>query len=312
MQHVYGLESLQLDRPSLVTIGVFDGVHRGHQALIAQLVARAHADQQLAVIVTLFPHPDLVLRNLTGRYYLTTPDEQAELLGGLGVDCVVTLPFNDATRMIRAAEFVTQLRTHLRMAGLWITRDFALGYQREGNFEFLAAQGQLYGFDVREISILIDAQGTRISSTEIRELLKQGAVERAAELLGRPYLLRGPVVHGDQRGRQLGFPTANVQTWDEQILPANGVYACLAQIGDQRYQAMTNVGVRPTFNGIDTRVEAYLIDFSGDLYDQILSVIFIAHLRPELKFDNLDALIAQMHADTARGREILAAYEHAR
>ena len=167
------------------------------------------------------------------------------------------------------------------------------------------------GFTVQEAPVLIDANGKRISSSEIRSLLREGDVVQAAALLGRPYSLAGPVVHGDQRGRQLGFPTANIQTWHEQILPANGVYACLAYVGGKRYQAMVNVGVRPTFNGIDTRVEAYLVDFSGDLYDQHMEITFIERLRAELKFDNLDALITQMKADTVRGQAILDAYEHA-
>src|SRR5215475_2198186 len=135
--HVYNLESITLERPSLVTIGVFDGVHRGHHFLVGQLVQAAHDDDQLAVVVTLFPHPDVVLRGVTGRYYLTTPDQQADLLGALGVDYVVTHPFDEGTRHIRAAEFVDRLLAHLKMAGLWITADFALGYRREGDFTFL-------------------------------------------------------------------------------------------------------------------------------------------------------------------------------
>ena len=136
MQHVYSLEALYLERPALVTIGVFDGVHRGHRFLIDQLVTQAHAADQLAVVLTLYPHPDIVLRGLTERYYLTTPDQQAALLGQSDLDYMVTIPFDEDTRRMRAEVFVDRLLTHLHMAGLWITRDFALGYQREGDFDF--------------------------------------------------------------------------------------------------------------------------------------------------------------------------------
>ncbi len=170
MKHFYGLADLHAERSSLVTIGVFDGVHLGHQHLIGQLVSEAQRTDRQAVVLTLFPHPDLVLRQRTGRYYLTTPDQKAELLGALGVDWVITQPFDDTLRQMRAAAFVDTLLTHLHMTGLWITADFALGYQREGNFAFLQVEGLSKGFEVRAIELLgSDAQGV-ISSSAILPL----------------------------------------------------------------------------------------------------------------------------------------------
>jgi len=305
MNHIYNLADTKLDQPSIVTIGVFDGVHRGHQHLISQLVNAAHSNGRLAVVLTLFPHPDVVLKKLTGRYYLTTPEQKAALLGDLGVDVVVTHPFDDTVRQIRAADFVDQLLAHLNMQSLWVTADFAMGYKREGNFAFLTAQGAQKGFEVKEIGLLGNDGVARISSSAIREALLAGDVEKAAHWLGRPYSIEGPVIHGDHRGRAIGFPTANIQVWDEQVLPANGVYAGWATLNGERFMTVMNIGERPTFAGKDIRVEAHLLDFDRDIYGQRLSVDFVARLRGEQKFSGLDALIQQIRADAERGRSIL-------
>jgi riboflavin kinase/FMN adenylyltransferase len=307
MNHIYGLENANLDKPSIVTIGVFDGVHRGHQHLLAPLVAEAQASNRLAVVLTLFPHPDYVLHNQSGRYYLTTPDQKAEVLGNLGVDVVVTHPFNDEVRHIRAAQFVDQLVAHLKMTSLWVTSDFAMGYEREGNFAFLSQQGREKGFEVRQIDLLTSQSTNVISSSSIRQTLLEGNVEQAAEWLGRPYSVEGPVVHGDHRGRIIGFPTANVESWPEQVIPANGVYACWATLEGERHMAVTNIGQRPTFNGVGTRIEAHILDFDRDIYDMKLAVDFVKRLRGEQKFSVIEALVQQIHADAAQGRELLSA-----
>src|SRR5262249_37375489 len=254
MEHIYHLSHAALERPSIVTIGVFDGVHRGHQHLLHQLVQAALNTGQLAVVLTLFPHPDLVLQGLVGRYYLTTSEQKAALLGDLGIDLVITHPFDQEVRQIRAANFVDQLRSHLKMSSLWVTADFALGYQREGNFAFLSAQGREKGFEVRSVDLLVNDHTEAISSSGIREALLAGDVQKAAAWLGRPYTLVGEVVHGDHRGRTIGFPTANVDVWKEQTVPAYGVYACRARLGSEEFMAVTNVGERPTFGGKDLRV----------------------------------------------------------
>ncbi len=306
MKHIYNLTDARLDQPSVVTIGVFDGVHRGHQHLLGRLVDEAHHSERLAVVLTLFPHPDRVLRGQTGRYYLTTPEQKAALLGQLGVDVVITHPFDEQVRQIRAAAFVDQLRGHLNMTSLWVTADFAMGYKREGNFAYLSAQGAEKGFEVRQIELL-NANGGRISSSAIREALTAGDVERVGAWLGRPYRVDGPVVHGDHRGRTIGFPTANIDVWDEQALPANGVYACWATLGSERFMAMTNIGERPTFGGTSVRVEAYLLDFERDIYGETLALDFVHRLRDEQKFSGLEALVQQIRSDVEKGRALLSA-----
>ncbi len=310
MIHIYNLSDAALEQPSIVTIGVFDGVHRGHQHLLAPLVAEAHATGRLAVVLTLFPHPDVVLRGLTGRHYLTTSEQKARLLGELGVDVVITHPFDDTVRHIRAADFVDQLLEHLKMTSLWLTSDFAMGYKREGNFAYLSAQGAQKGFEVRQIDLLSTStdDGTSvISSSKIREALRTGHVEQAADWLGRPYRVEGIVVHGDHRGRELGFPTANMDVWSEQVLPANGIYACWALLGNERFMAVTSLGIRPQFGGDTVFVEPYLLDFNRDIYGQKLSLDFVKWLRDEAKFSSIDALVEQIRLDVEQGRTILSA-----
>ena len=305
MEHLYDLASAHLTQPSVVTIGVFDGVHRGHQHLIKRLVAEARATNRLAVALTFFPHPDIVLRGLTGRYYLTTPEERAHYLGDLGVDMVITLPFNEDFRQIRAAAFVDMMLAHLRLSSLWVGSDFALGYKREGNVHFLRAQGEAKGFTLQVIDLITAETDGAISSTTIREALLAGEVEKARDWLGRSYTLTGEVVHGDHRGRELGFPTANMDVWEHQVIPANGIYAGWAMLGEERFMAATSVGIRPQFNGEDVRVEAYLLDFDRDIYGQQLTFSFEKYLRPEMKFNNLEGLIAQIDADVQTTRVYL-------
>lgn len=305
MSHIQNLSNAHLKNASVVTIGVFDGVHRGHQHLIRQLVAEAHAVNQLAVVLTFYPHPDVVLRGLEERYYLTTPDERAEHLLRLGVDHVITHPFDDQTRSVRAADFVDSLIEHLRLAGLWVGEDFALGYKREGDVGFLRAQGEEKGFTVRTVNLVQTEDDETISSTLVREALQSGEVEQVRDWLGRGYSVAGEVIHGKKRGRAIGFPTANIDVWPEQVIPANGVYAGWGYLGDERFMAMTNVGVSPTFNNKDITVEAYLLDFDRDIYGQNLRLSFEHYLRPEARYDSLDQLIEQIERDVVNGREYL-------
>jgi riboflavin kinase/FMN adenylyltransferase len=305
MSHVYGLQNIHLTEPSLVTIGVFDGVHRGHQHLIAQLVTEARRCGCAPVVLTFFPHPDVVVRGITGRYYLTTAEERARLLKALGVEYVITHPFDATIRQIRAADFVTQLIQHLRMKELWVGRDFALGYRREGNVAFLTQQGAEFDFTVHSIELVQDQQSEVINSTMIRQAVTAGEVENARRWLGRAYALSGEVIHGKKRGRAIGYPTANIDVWDQQVIPANGVYAGWAFLNGERYMAMTNVGVSPTFMNKDVTVETYLLDFDRDIYGKLLTITFEKYLRPEMKYDGVEALIAQIGADVEAGRRYL-------
>jgi riboflavin kinase/FMN adenylyltransferase len=303
-EHIYDLANAHLPQPSQVTIGMFDGVHRGHQHLIRKLVADARRANRLAAVLTFFPHPDVVIRGLTGRYYLTTAEQKAALLMELGVDYVITHPFDDRVRQIRAAAFVDQLREHLNIAGLMVGPDFAMGYKREGNVDFLRTQGQQKGFDLN-ITDVVSSQGQAISSTAIRKALEAGDVAQARTLLGRSYSVTGPVVHGAKRGRQIGYPTANIEVWDQQVIPANGIYASWVYLNNERFMAATSLGVRPTFNGQDITVEPYILDFDREIYGEQLTVTFEKRLRDEQKFDSLDALIQQIGADVDESRAYL-------
>jgi riboflavin kinase / FMN adenylyltransferase len=306
MQHVASLTDVQVAQPSVVTIGVFDGVHRGHQALIQRIIETAHQAKRLAVVLTFHPHPDVVLRNIQTRYYLTTPDFRAQLLGEMGVDVVVTHPFDDSVRSIRAAEFVDKLVKHVNMKDLWVGRDFALGYKREGNVDFLTQMGAELEYTVSPIELVTENNGgDTITSTAIREHLEKGEIEAAAKLLGRSYSVSGEVVEGNKRGRTIGFPTANMAVWVQQVLPANGVYAGWATLGDERFMAVTNVGIRPTFDGTTITIEPHLLDFDRDIYGEILSLTFEARLRGEQKFDGIESLKTQLHRDIAHGRDLL-------
>lgn len=303
MEHIYGLTAAHLQQPALVTIGVFDGVHRGHQHLISRLVQEAHRHDQAAVVLTFFPHPAVVLRDITDRHYLTTPEERARLLADLGVDYVITHPFDDTVRHIRAADFVDQLRHHVQMQALWVGADFALGYKREGNVDFLRQQGAAKGFTVQALELL--SNGSTISSTAIRQALQAGEVVQAAQWLGRSYSVAGEVVRGDQRGRKIGFPTANIAVWEQQVIPANGVYASWVWLDSERYMAATNVGVRPTFDGLTLTVEPYILDFNREIYGETLRVSFEKRLRGEQKFNGIGELVAQIGADAEASRAYL-------
>jgi riboflavin kinase/FMN adenylyltransferase len=308
MQSVTSLEALRLAQPACLTIGAFDGVHRGHQALLSRLVAHARACGRASVVVTFFPHPSVVLRGRRPSFYLSTPEEKGEYLATLGIDALVTHPFDHEVAAIRAADFVAALVRHARLVELWCGADFALGHNREGNVDFLRAAGARHGFTVEvQPPVLVD--GEVISSTRIRQTLRDGAVEQAARLLGRPFRVAGQVVEGAKRGRQLGIPTANLAIWDERATPAVGVYACRAHHGAWHGPAVVNIGFRPTFEGGEARpvVEAHLLDFSGNLYGETLSLDFIARLRPETKFPGVDALLAQIRSDIEQARGILAA-----
>ena len=304
-RHLRSIHDASLDNDSVVTIGVFDGVHRGHQALMKQLARRARQTNRKAVAVTFFPHPDKVLRRAEQRYYLTHPDQRARLLLDLGIDLVITHPFDEATRSLRAAEFVRLLVRHLNMRELRVGAEFALGYQREGDIAFLREQGEEHDFRVEIVAPVTDG-GERIRSAALRQLARDGDVHAASALLGRAYSLAGEVILGQRRGRTIGVPTANLAAWSEQIVPANGVYATWARVDGLRRMAATNIGVRPTFAGEDLSIESHLLDFSGDIYGKRLRLEFIERIRPERRFAGVDALVAQISADIDAVRRVLA------
>lgn len=304
MNQYHSLEAVNLN-DSWLTIGVFDGIHRGHQELIRQLTAGAHSRGAPAVLLTFTPHPAKIL---SGKNIpcLTTPEERAEILGGLGIDHLITLTFTRELAGYSAEDFMAGLKTRLGLKKLLIGHDFALGRGRAGNFELLSLLGQELDYEIQSIEA-IRFSGDVVSSTLIRQTILDGAVALAAAKLGRCYTLAGPVIPGDARGRTIGIPTANVDFPAEKIVPANGVYACWALVDGVRHQAVTNIGVRPTFTSgeVTARVETHLPGFSADLYGKTVRLEFVERLRGEQKFASVDALVDQIRADIARAQELL-------
>ena len=305
MQHYRSLADVNL-KNTWLTIGVFDGVHRGHQTILRKLTAGAHANGAPAVLLSFHPHPANVLGGRDIKL-LTTPEERADLLASLGLDMLVTETFDRSLSEISARDFMARLVERLGLTHLLIGYDFALGKNREGNAQRLAELGRDMGYTVDVIPALGDESGV-ISSTEIRKLISVGNVTEAAKLLGRNYSLSGPVVHGDGRGRRINIPTANIEYPTAKILPPNGIYACWARLGPDRFMAATNIGINPTFTP-DKRtvnVEAHLLDFHRDIYGKTVTLEFVSRLRDEMKFDSVGALVEQIHADIEQTRKILA------
>lgn len=304
MPHFNSWHHLPEKKPTAVAVGVFDGVHRGHQALLTTMIAAARARELRTAVVTFFPHPKAVLRNLTGRLYLNTLSDRVYYLEKLGIDVVMVCTFDNDTRQMRAAEFTGLLQDKLDMRQIW-SGDFGLGYKREGTAAVLEKIGRQTGFTVHEYAHKLYLGDSHISSSRIRNGLAAGDLEDVTMCLGRPYRLTGTVIMGDQRGRTIGFPTANIDIWEQILVPGKGVYATTAYVGSERYAAATNIGVRPTVDGHTLRIEPHLLDFAGDLYGQELTLEFIARIRPEKKFDGLEALKEQIGKDVALVREII-------
>ena len=326
------LTKASLRQETILTIGAFDGVHRGHQALIQGVVARARSTDRLAALITFHPHPAFVLaggeiapvvpalRPLpvgSGEpapvvpFYLTTPGEKLGLLEGLGVDVVALLPFDRQLANTPARDFMRSVSQHLRAHELWVGPGFALGRKLEGDVPTLRELGREMGFKVRVVKPVADLGygHTVISSSRIRTLLREGRVEEAAEMLGRYPAISGEVVAGAHRGRTLGFPTANLEIRPERALPANGVYAVFARLGEVRYPGVANVGVRPSFDNGPRTVETHILDFDEEIYGCDLVVEFVARLRDERRFDDIGDLIAQIREDSRAARRLLEARE---
>jgi riboflavin kinase / FMN adenylyltransferase len=292
---------------SVVTVGVFDGIHRGHQRLIGRAVERARERGLPAVLVTFDPHPAEVVRPGSHPARLTTLPRRADLVAGLGVDAFLVLPFTPELARTEPAEFAHEtLVEHLHAADVVVGRNFTFGHRAAGDVALLAELGQRFGFGVEGLDLITD-DGITFSSTYIRSCIDAGDVSAAALALGRPHRVEGVVVHGDRRGRELGFPTANLATAPYTALPADGVYAGRFAIGERLLPAAVSVGTNPTFSGRERTVEAYVLDVDEDFYGFEVAVDFADRLRGQERFSDVDALVAQMHRDVARTRELLGA-----
>jgi len=305
MRQVHTFSELNLSK-SWVTIGSYDGIHLGHQSIIRPLVAEAHLNHAPAVVITFYPHPSTVLRGTQGPFYLSSPQEQVDLLATHGVDFVLTMNFDLKMAALSAEEFVQYLKNHLGISSLWVGDDFALGRKRQGTVPVLRELGKVYDFDVETIAPFI-LNGNIVSSSRIRSLLQQGEVQQAATLLGRLYRFSGQVVRGDGRGKSLGFPTANMAIPPERMVPHTGVYATWALLKDRCLPAITNIGIRPTFENqfVLPRVEAHILDADLDLYGQEISLEFVEFIRPERKFSTVNDLIKQIKEDCLQTQELL-------
>jgi riboflavin kinase/FMN adenylyltransferase len=306
VQIIHSLAAPITEQPVVLTIGKFDGVHLGHQQLIRTAIARAQALGAASAVMTFDPHPDMVIRPDSAPRLLTTLDERSAAIAGLGPDYLVVAPFTRETMSTPAADYMQQICAALPLRELWVGEGFALGRKREGNIPRLREIGETLGYTVGALAP-VEVGGEPVHSSRVRGLLAAGDVAAVTPLLGRPFALRARVVEGDRRGRTIGFPTANLAIGPQHALPADGVYACLAEIHGTPTPAVTNIGVRPTFDGLRHTIETYVIDWSGDLYEQMLSVAFLYHLRGERRFSGIDELKAQIAHDIAQAREVLGA-----
>ena len=312
MYRWYGLDEVPADwGPSVVTIGVFDGVHRGHQGIVGR-AAQAGRELGLPVVaITFDPHPDEVVRPGSHPPFLCSARRRAELLAGLGADAVCVLPFTLEFSRLDPDEFVrTVLVERLHAALVVVGEDFRFGHKAAGDVALLAKLGEKYDFRVEGLPLLGD-DGAPISSTSIRHMLEEGDVAAAAKALGRPHRVEGVVVRGHRRGRALGFPTANLETPPHTAIPADGIYAgWLASLDEnggeaERWPAAISIGTNPTFGEGERTVEAYALDRTDlDLYGTHAAIDFTARLRGTLRFNSVDALVEQMRRDVEEAREL--------
>ena len=298
------LAKIKPQKESLLTIGVFDGVHLGHQHLLAHLRDEAQRMGCLSGVITFKSHPEAVLSTKNKLLWLNDLETRINLLRGLGIDLVVALPFSSELAQLTARRFTQLLKDYLKMRGLIIGPDFALGRNREGDTENLRLLGKEIGFSVEAIpAVVIDGQV--VSSSAIRQALAQGDMSRVEKLFGRYFSLSGQVVSGDGRGRALGFPTANLEVKSEQALPSDGVYVTIAHVGNKLIPAVTNIGLRPTFEVSKRVVETYLLDCKAELLGQRFTIDLVDKLRDEKRFDSAEKLKSQIVRDVGQARQIL-------
>jgi len=299
------LARLHPTTPTVITVGMFDGVHRGHQYLIGCLKKEAADQGYVSGVITFTNHPRSVMLPNIHVPLLSTPEERLQLIAEQGVDLVVPLSFTSELSQLSARAFVELLRDGLNMRGLVVGPSFAFGHQREGTTEVLTQLGEEMGFTVKVVES-VKFEDRIVSSTAVRNCVQEGDMAGAAWMLTRPFSLTGFVVKGDQRGRQIGFPTANVDIQPDITLPPDGTYATWTQADGVTYKSATNIGFRPTFGGIGRQLETHIINYNGDLYNAKIRVAFVKKLRDEVKFNAVGDLVNQLHQDIAQAKVVLA------
>lgn len=288
------------ETPTALTLGVFDGVHFGHR----QLMSRAFGHDGTHAVITFDPHPVEVLAPGTSPRLITTIDERLELLEDLGAELVAVLNLAEV-REFHPQQFVAEiLEGKLAVSTLTVGVDFQFGKDRAGDVGFLTEAGERCGFDVDVVGMVAEG-GQTVSSSRIRSLIEVGSVSDAAALLGSRYRVTGPVVDGDKRGRDIGYPTANLKPVARKVTPGNGVYATVTRVNGTAHMSATNVGTRPTFGGGERLIETHILDFDGDIYGEEITVEFVERLRPELEFKSVGELLEHMEDDVERSRKIL-------
>ncbi|EGO63203.1 bifunctional riboflavin kinase/FAD synthetase [Acetonema longum] len=284
-----------------IALGTFDGVHVGHQRIIGKTVAYAKKQQGTSAVLTFSNHPMSIIDPRHNPLQITSMQQKIDLIAEIGVDLLFFVPFTAELLKFQPRQFIQFLMQHIRPSQVVVGPNFSFGYQGKGSPDMLRVFGQEFGFavDVHEAVFLEDRM---VSSTAIRQLILEGNVELARKLLGRPLRLSGPVVSGQQRGRLLGFPTANLSLPERTAIPRDGVYAVRANIGADSYQGVANIGTNPTFSGQCRRLETHIFDFARDIYGEMISVDFLTRIRGEVTFANADQLQAQISSDIVQAR----------
>jgi riboflavin kinase/FMN adenylyltransferase len=306
MRLFHGTDNAAIQRPTVLTLGVFDGLHLGHQLIMSTVVERARETDAVPTVITFDPHPRAVLHPESAPPLLQTLDQKVEGFGVLGIQQTIVIRFDEAFSQIRAEDFLRDVvKDRLHAKEVYLGRGFAFGHNREGDIELLRRVSAELGFFADEVPE-VQFRNQRVSSSKVRKLLLEGRVNLARRLLGRPYGVEGRVAHGAERGATLGFPTANLRP-QNRVIPRNGVYVTGTLIDGQWRRSITNIGVRPTFTAdTEPSVETFVINWSGDLYGDVVRVRFLHRLRDERKFGSLEELKAQIEKDIARAESYFA------
>jgi len=307
MRLFHGTDNAKIARPTVLTLGVFDGLHLGHQLIMKTVFERARATGAVPTVITFEPHPRALLHPESAPPLLQTFDQKIEALGVLGIEQTIVIHFDMSFAQIRAEDFLREVVVdRLHAKEVYLGCGFAFGHGREGNIDLLRTISKSLGFFADEVPEL-RLRGRRVSSSRIRELLQEGKVNIARRMLGRPYGVEGRVVRGAERGATLGFPTANLHP-QNRVIPRNGVYVTATLIDGQWRRSVTNIGTRPTFGSDnESSVETFVMDWSGDLYGDVVRVRFLHRLREEKKFSSIDELKSQIERDVARAKNY---FEH--
>ncbi|MFY7991209.1 MAG: bifunctional riboflavin kinase/FAD synthetase [Fluviicola sp.] len=306
MRILRSLNNCSFNEP-ILTIGTYDGVHLGHQSIIREMVARARAAGKESVLMTFEPHPRMVLQPLDHQVELIdTLDEKLAKLDGLGLDTVILYPFSIDFARLSATDFIEQILVKaLGVSEVHVGYDHQFGKNREGTYELLVQKGKEFGYSVTQIEAR-SIQGVAISSTKIRQAIRKGDVETAEHYLGRSHALSGTVIHGNKLGRTIGFPTANIDWKDStKLLPENGVYAVRVEVKNTWFEGVMNIGVKPTVQKLPKlTAEVFIFDFDQDIYNELIKVEFVKHLRGEQKFDSVESLKNQLKKDEELARSV--------